>query len=49
MITNVLTLVTENVTSAELTSAEKVIQKTYEHPRKYQDAIPAKIQKEVGL
>ena len=48
-ITNVQTSVTENVTSAELAYAEEEIQKTYEHPKKYQVEIPAKIKKEVGL
>ena len=41
-ITNVLTSVTENVTSTEL-------QKTYERPKKYQVENPAKIKKEIGL
>ena len=48
-ITNVLTSVTENVTSAELAQAEGEIQKTYERKKKYQVEIPAKIKKEVGL
>ena len=33
-ITNVLTSVTENVTSAELAYAEDEMQKTYEYPKK---------------
>ena len=48
-ITNVLTSVIENVTSAELGYAEEEMQKTYERPKKYQVEIPAKIKKEVGL
>ena len=48
-IINVLTSVTENVTSAELAYAEEEMQKTYERPKKYQVEIPAKIKKEVGL
>ena len=48
-ITNVLTSVTENVTSAELTYYEDEIQKTQECPKKYQVEIPAKITKETGL
>ena len=48
-ITNVLTSVTENVTSAELAYAEEEIQKTYKSPKKYQVEIPAKIKKGVGL
>ena len=44
-ITNVLTSVTENVTSAELAYAEGEIQKTYERKKKYQVEIPAKIKK----
>ena len=48
-ITNVLTSVTENVTSAELAYAEEEMQKTYERPKKYQAEIPAKIKEEVGL
>ena len=48
-ITNVLTSVTENVSSAKLAYAEEQIQKTYELPQKYQVENPAKIQKEVGL
>ena len=47
-ITNVLTSVTGNVTSAELAYAEET-QKTYERPKKYQVKIPAKIKKEFGL
>ena len=42
-ITNVLTSVTENVTSAELAYAEEEMQKTYERPKKNQVGIPAKI------
>ena len=42
-ITNVLTSVTENVTSAELAYAEEEMQKTYERPKKNQVEIPAKI------
>ena len=48
-ITNVLTSVKENVTSAELAYAEEEMQKTYERPKKCQVEIPAKINKEVGL
>ena len=48
-ITNVPTSVTENVSSAEFAYAEEEMQKTYEHPKKYQIEIPAKIKKEVGL
>ena len=48
-ITNVITSVTENVTSAELAYSEEEMQKTYECPKKYQVEIPAKIRKEVGL
>ena len=48
-ITNVLTSMTENVTSEELAYAEKVMQKTYEHPKKYHVEIPGKIKKEVDL
>ena len=48
-ITNVLTSVTKNVTSAELVYAEEEMQKTYELPKKYQVEIPAKIKKEVDL
>ena len=48
-ITNVLTPVTENVTSAKLAYAEEGMQKTYECPKKYKVEIPAKIKKEVGL
>ena len=40
---------TENVTSTGLAYAEEEMQKTYEHPKKYQVEIPAKIKKEVGL
>ena len=47
-IANVLTSVTENVTSAELAYAEEEMQKTYERPKIYQAEIPAKIKK-VGL
>ena len=42
-ITNVLTSLAENVTSAELAYTEKEMQKTYKHPKKYQVEIPAKI------
>ena len=48
-ITNVLTSVIENVTSAELAYVEEEMQKTYEQPQKYQVEIRAKIKKEVGL
>ena len=47
-ITNVLTSVTENVTSAELSYTEEEMQKTYKRPKKYHVEIPAKIKKEVG-
>ena len=47
-ITNVLTSVTENVTSVELAYAEDEMQKTYEYPKKYQVEIPGKIKREVG-
>ena len=40
---------TENVTSVELAYAEEEMQKTYEHPKKYQVEILANIKKEVGL
>ena len=49
MITNVLTSVTENVTSAKLAYAEEEMQKTYKHLKKYQVEIPGKIKQEVGL
>ena len=48
-ITDVLALVTENITSAELIYTEEEMQKTYDLPKKYQVEIPAKIKKEVGL
>ena len=48
-ITNVLTSLTENVTSAELAYTDVKMQKTYHHSKKYQVKIPAKIKKEVGL
>ena len=48
-ITNVLTSVTENVTSEELAYAEEEMQKTYKCPKKYQVEIPTQIKKEVGL
>ena len=48
-ISNVLTSVIENVTSVELAYADEEMQKTYEHPKKYQVEISAKIKKEVGL
>ena len=47
--TNVLTSVTENLTSVELGNAEEEMQKTYKRPKKYQVEIPPKIKKEVGL
>ena len=47
-ITNVLTSVTQNVTSAKLAYAEEKMQKTYERPKKCQVKIPAKIKKEIG-
>ena len=48
-ITNVLALVAEHVTSAELIYAEEEMQNTYDLPKKYHVDIPAKIKKEVGL
>ena len=48
-ITNVLTSVTENVTSAELANTEEEMQKKYERTEKYQVKIPVKIKKKVGL
>ena len=47
--TNVLTSVTENLTSVELGNAEEEMQKTYKRPKKYQVEIPPKIKKEVSL
>ena len=47
-ITNALTSVTENVTSAELAFAEEDMQKTYGCPKKYQVEIPAKIKKKLA-
>ena len=41
-ITNILTSVTENVTSVEFAYVEEEMQKTYEHPKKYQIEIPVK-------
>ena len=49
LITNVLTSVTENVTSAKLAYAGEEMQKTYKRMKKYQVEIPAKIKQEVGL
>ena len=46
-ITNVLTSLTECITSAEFT--EEKMQKTYERPKKCQVEIPAMIKKEVSL
>ena len=48
-VTNVLTSVAENVTSAELAYAEENMQKTCKRPKRYQVKIPAKIKKEVEL
>ena len=48
-LTNVVTLVTENFTSAELAYAEEEMQKPCEHPKKYQVKISAKIKKEIAL
>ena len=41
-IINVLTSLTENVTSAQLAYAEEEMQKTYQRPRKHQVEIPAR-------
>ena len=48
-ITNALTSVAENVTSAEFAYAEENMQKTCKRPKRYQVEIPAKIKKEVDL
>ena len=48
-ITNFLTSLTENGTSAELVYAKEEMQKTYERLKKYQVEIPSKIKKKVDL
>ena len=48
-ITIVLTLVTENVTSTDLSYAEEEMQNTYKRSKKYKVEILATIMKEVGL
>ena len=48
-ITNVLTSVRENVTSAEFAYPEEEMQKTYKRQKKYQVEIPVRIKKEVDL
>ena len=47
-VTNVLTSVAENVTSAELAYAEENMQKTCKRPKRYQVKIPAKIKKKLN-